>query len=180
VVHDDREQAVEVQLAVQRLRDALQAQEAVLLVLRARHLLLDVEDHRVAAVGERGGRRGLLEEDARVADADLVADLQRRAVHEVAVERRPVLAAEVVQHVLRAVPLDAAVGARRAEVEHRDVALRPAPDDDHVLVHLEDRASLVLVEHESGHRGDLRLPAPDGRGARILRIPCESARRKRR
>src|SRR5205085_10370607 len=107
VVHDDLEEAVEVELAVERLRDALEADEPVLLLLGAREVGLRVEDDRVAEV-LFGGRR-LLEPDARPADADHVAGAKRRAVDQVAVDRRAVLAAEVDEHVLVAVALDAAM-----------------------------------------------------------------------
>ena len=156
VVEDDREEPVEVQLAVERLRDALEAQQPLLVLLRLLDLGREVQHHGVAEVGGGRGRlrgRGLLEPDPRFPDADDVARLQRRAVHQVAVERRAVLAAEVDDDVLGAVALDAAVAAARLQVEHRDVVLEGAADRDDVLVHLEDGASLVLVEDEPGHGG---------------------------
>jgi hypothetical protein len=162
VVEDDRQEAVEVELAVDRLRHALEAQEPVLLLLRLLEVALEVEHHRVLADGV--GRRRLLEPDARAAHPDPVARLEGRPVDQVPVEEGPVLAAQVEEQVLGPVALDPAVAPGGPQVEDGDVALGRAPDHDGLLVEVEDRPSLVLVEDETGQGGatpgGLRRDAP--------------------
>ena len=160
------------ELTVERLGDALHTREAILL---GAHLeRLEGRDHRLACV-DRLRRRGLLEPDACTAHTDLVTGLERGTVHEVAVESRAVLAAEVNDEVLLTVALKAAMKARRAQVHHGDLVVDRASDEDALLVDLEDRPLVFLVNDESGH-----APTCLGTAEGVARPSCGSILRDRR
>ncbi len=154
VIHDDLEQPVEVELAVQRLRDAVEATQAVVLVALAAlgTLAEDLRIGRAAGHALGGvGRRRLLEPDARLAHADDVAGLQRGTIDEVPVQARPVLRCRGRRGRTGAVvPLHLAVVARSPEIHDRNVVVLGAPEVQDLLVQVPHGASQVLVEDEPG------------------------------
>ena len=160
VVHDDLEEPIEVELAVQRLRDAMQALQAVALRLLGSRRSSPCRSRSLSAASSGASGGGAFSNQIRACPTPIsVAGLEARTVDQVAVQPGPVLAAEVHEDELVAVvPLDPAVVPGGPQVQDGDVVVLGAPEVQDLLVEVPDGATEVLVEDEPGHVSAFRLP----------------------
>ena len=128
------------------------------------------EDDAVDAVAREALGAGLHELEDGVADADLVALLERDLGDELAVDQGAVAAAEVLQHPPAVHVVDARVLPRDGGLGDADAARRVAADDEIALVQQVRGRELLVRRREQQHEPRARALPAVGRGREAVHL----------